>query len=381
MKKQIFILVLAFFAVTTAFGQLAPRPVTCLTSDALHPIAGTPYTYQIDVPITPSPGTAWTAGSLNYLWFVTQEKQFINAGVLTPTRETAAGTLLATTDGNYNLATSTSNSISLTWKSFVYDPTKPIFIVINAVGNNGVCIPMNMKVFKIEPLNAFTLDIDNLTELGVQHTPAVYGDVYSQCISPIVSAVYDPTGTAPGGVLYDFGQNVLLYEVVAANWSEAWKPSVQLTGIDAKETVKVEWSKDKTFTAGVTLMTGSAVGTAAVTADYASPANVPAPAGGVVGAAGESIFIRVTLDHTNGALNYEGLADQSIKLAVDGVTVPTTGTGVGDVHTVAGATLPAQACPWVDLFVNDFAMQTIKARPTITAAAATPAPGLLPVRP
>jgi hypothetical protein len=28
----------------------APKTITCLTSDALHPIAGTEYTYQVTVP-------------------------------------------------------------------------------------------------------------------------------------------------------------------------------------------------------------------------------------------------------------------------------------------------------------------------------------------
>ena len=413
MKKQI--LVLAFLLaglanVNLSFGQaLVPRKVTCLTADALHPIAGTPFTYQIDVPATPTGGTAWT--SLNYLWYVTQDQNFItlNAGVPTLTaaanRQTDAGLLLKKTDANYNLASSTSNSISLTWKSFYYDPTVPIFVVISVTGSNGLCDPMNLKVFKIEPQNAFTIDIDNLKEDGTFHTPPVYnalgvlqpggayGDLYEQCISPIQSAIYSPT--APAGIVYDFGQNIMMYEVVAANWYTSWRPSFTLTGIDPKETIKVEYSKDKTFAvpADIVTMSGPAKSAAIATVlTYTTTASITASAAattGFVDDKGESIYVRVTLDHSNGtAASYEGLADEKIALAVDGLTnLAVAGKEVGDVHTTAGTTLPAQACPWVDGFANDIAYQTLKGRPTITSSTVGVAPNenpignLLPVKP
>jgi len=408
MKKQIFILVFALFTLgmTNTYGQLTPRKVTCLTPDALHPIPGNPFTYQIEVPSTPSGGTAWS--SLNYTWYVTQDQEFIKlvSGVPTLTDATlrqkgdGTGLLLKTTDANYNNALSTSNSISLTWKSFYYNPTVPIFVVISVVGNNTVCNPSNLKVFKIEPQNAFTLDIDNLTEIGNQHTQPIwtagiltggnYGDNYSQCISPIQSAKYVE---AQGGVVYDFGNNILMYEVVASNWYTSWRPSFTLKGVDPLETITVQYTTDANFaTAAWVTMTPSAAHstTTATVLTYTTTASVVASAAvlagsGFVDDAGESIYVRVTLDHSDGSSSsYEGLSDEKIDLAVDGLTnLAVAGSEIGDVHTVAGLTLPAQACPWVDGYVNDIAHQTIKARATIKNAAINPmpAPGLLLVKP
>ena len=379
MKKQIFILVLlvmAIFAnVSKSYGQLAPRAVTCLTADALHPIAGTPYDYSITVP-TP-------AGTKAYTWFVTQDKNFIAAGTLTANRELSdgSGNHVLTTGVGYNDPATGLATISITWKSYTYDAANPVFVVIQATNDNGTgCTTQNMKVYKIQPQNAFTLDLDNLTAAGANHTPLVYGDNYDVCMSNIASATYD--ANAPEGLIYDFGTNTFLYEVVAANWSTAWNPSVQLTGIDAEETVTVQWSKDVTFASGVTTMTGSAIGTGATPTVYTSAANVTATnAGGTVGTAGESIYIRVTLDHSVGALNYEGLAVEPFTLAVDGITVPGgTNTPEKDIHFEAGTNLPAEACPWDDNYTNDRALQTLLPRPTINAAG-MPAPGLLPVKP
>jgi hypothetical protein len=412
MKKQIFILVflLAGFAnVSKSYGQLAPRKITCLSADALHPVAGTAFTYQIDVPATPTGGTAWTPGSLKYLWYVTQDPDFIKLdGTGTPVLTDASlrqkgdgtGTLLKTADvAKYNIPGNTSNSISLTWKSFFYDPNAPIFVVISVVGDNGICNPSNLKVFQIEPLNAFTLDIDNLKEDGSVSTPPVYtagvltsgdyGDLYEQCISPIQSAKYDKTA---GGVVYDYGKNIMMYVVVAANWSTSWRPSFTLTGVDPKETITVEYSKDKTFAvpADIVTMTGPAnsVATADVltytTATGIVTSAVPAS---FVNDAGESIYVRVTLDHSTATLSYQGLDDEKINLAVDGKTnLGAVATEVGDVNTTAGATLPAQACPWVDGFANDIAHQALKGRPTITSSTVGVAPNanpgpLLPVKP
>jgi len=415
MKKQIFILVflLAGFAnVSKSYGQLVPRKLTCLSADALHPLAGTAFTYQIDVPTTPTGGTAWTPGSLKYLWYVTQNAEFIKLDgggnpVLTDAllreKGDGTGTLLKTADvAKYNIPGNTSNSISLTWKSFFYDPAAPIFVVISVVGNNGICDPSNLKVFKIEPLNAFTLDIDNLKVDGTVSTPPVYiagvlqpggdyGDLYEQCIAPIKSAKYD---AAKGGVVYDYGQNIMMYEVVAANWFSSWRPSFTLTGVDPKETITVEFSKDKTFAVPANIVTMNGPANSTATADVLNYVN--ATAAGIVSSvvpssfvndAGESIFVRVTLVHSTATLSYQGLEDEKIDLAVDGKTnLGAAATEVGDINTTAGATLPAQACPWVDGFANDIAKQALKGRPTITSSTVGVAPNtnpgpFLPVKP
>jgi hypothetical protein len=373
MKKQLFMIIASLFAIglTTSYGQTVtcpiPRPVdiTCLPNDALHPIAGTPYSYTISVP---NP-----VGSKEYTWFVTQDQAFITGGVLTSNRETVPGLHMAATGSGYNNPATGSLTLSITWKSFVPDPLLPVFVVINVkntASTPDACVSQNMKVFKILPVNAFTLDIANVNTLGVA---LGYNTPLDRCIHDIVSANY--SATAPEGVVYDFGVDYLYYVVTAANFSTSWRPSVQLTGVDAQETITaVEWARpdDFLFTTpnAMPLAAGSYTSTNPVTAIAAS---------GTVGSAGECILIRVTIDHTNGANQYQGLIDETITLAVDGVTDLAATTPVPDVHYSSTLPAPNANCGLADGFLFDKAVQTIKPRPTITAPA-MPAPGLLPVK-
>jgi hypothetical protein len=365
MKKQLFFLAMAIFAIgiSSAFGQLVPRAITCLPSDALHPIAGTPYTYSVNVPTPP--------GTKTYLWRVTQDQTFITNKVLVATPEMpGTSTVLDAADPTYNVGTVGGNSISLTWKSFIYDPLNPVFVIINVVNDNGTCTPNNMKVYKIQPINAFTLDIANLDKNKVLQPG--YGSNIDRCISDVVSAVYD--ATAPEGVLYDFGSDTLYFEVVAANWSDSWLPSLTISGYDPKETItEVVWSTSNTF--ATTHLFTLAAGV------YTSADNVVPSTGTTVGVAGESIFIRVIVDHTNGANNYEGLTSEQIAVAVDGLTMLAAATPLGDVHYNNGAATPP--CPplVVDGFTNDIALQTITPRPDVQDNTAPAGNDFLPVKP
>jgi len=375
MKKQLLIVLMALFTIglSSAFGQLAPRLITCLSSDALHPVAGTPYNYTVIVPSPP--------GTKTYTWLVTQDSTFVTAGNLVANPQTIGGPILAAASTWYNTGTLDAATISLTWQSFAYNPANPVFVVIFVRNINGACETQNVKVYKIEPSNAFTLDIANHNALKALVTG--YGTNIDRCISKIVSSAY--SAAAPEGVLTDFGADSLYYEVVAANWSTAWNLSVQIkgtltTGIDPLEHVTVAWTYDPTYAAGYNAMVGSAIGTGLTATLYTSAANVTPqlPLIGFVGATGQSIYIRVILDHSIGGVtpSWQGLVDEDIALAIDGVTVPTTGTGIGDVHTLAGGS--PSTCPWVDLFANDIATQTLNARPAINAVTTTP---FLPTKP
>lgn len=362
MKKQFLVLMVTALALAfaPAYGQLVPRTITCLSADALHPIAGTPYTYEVSVPTPP--------GTKTYLWRVTQDQTFITNKVLVANPEIpGTSAFLAAASANYNVGTVDGNTITLTWNSFTYDPANPVFVLINVVNDNGTCSPNNMKVYKIQPINAFTLDIANLDKNKALQPG--YGTNIDRCISDIVSSSYD--ATAPEGVLYDFGADTLYYEVVAANWSDAWLPSITISGLDPEETVQeVVWSSATTF--ATTHVFNLAAGV------YTSADNVTPSTGTAVGAAGESIYIRVIIDHTNGANNYEGLTAEQVALAVDGITLLTATPPLGDVHYDNGPNNPPCPALVVDGFTNDIAYQTITPRPDVQAVSPTP---FLPVKP
>ena len=370
MKKQLLILIVAFFAIsfTTAYGQVTcpiPRTVDpiCLPSNALHPVAGTPYDYVVSVP-TP-------IGAKEYTWFVTQDPAFIALGVLTANRETVPGLHIAATGTGYNNPATGSPTLTITWKSFVLDPLLPVFVVIHVKNTvTGGCVTNNVKVFKILPVNAFTLDIANVNAAGVAQSLETAID---RCIHDVVTATYD--ATAPEGVIYDFGVDYLYYVVTAANYSTSWRPSVQLTGVNAQETVTaVEWARPSDFV----FATPNAMPLTAGTYTSTNPVTVVA-SGGTVGTAGECILIRVTIDHTAGGLQYQGLTDETITLAVDGVTDLALATPVPDVHYSSTLPVANTNCGIADGFLFDKAVQTIKPRPDITAPT-MPAPGFLPVK-
>lgn len=371
MKKQLLILLVAFFAIglTSAYGQVTcPVPrfdITCLPGDALHPVAGTPYSYTVSV-LTP-PGTK------EYTWFVTQSTAFIAAGVLTANRETAPGLHIAVAGVGYNDPLNALNTVSITWKSWVPDPLLPVFVVINVKNTDlapGICAINNMKVFKIEPINAFTLDIANVNAAGVAQG---YETPIDRCIHDIVAATYDPT--APEGVIYDFGVDYLYYVVTAAKFSTSWRPSVQLTGVNAQEAITaVEWARPNDFA----FATPHAMPLATGTYTSTDPVLV-LNSSGTVGVDGECILIRVTVDHTTTGFQYQGLTDETITLAVDGVTQLALATPIPDVHYSNNFPVTNTNCGLADGFLYDKADQTIKRRPDITAPA-MPAPGLLPVK-
>lgn len=373
MKKQLLIMVIALFAIgiSSAYGQtLAPRAITCLSADALHPIAGTPYTYTITVPTPPT-------GVKNVLWFATQDKNFITNKVLTSNRIPTGSIMLATAGAGYNVSTAGQLTMTLTWNSFIYDALNPVFVVVNVVNVDGSCSPNNMKVYKIIPINAFTLDIANLDKTKVLQTG--YGTNIDRCISDIISATY--LDAAPNDVTYDFGADTLYYEVSAANWSVSWLPSATVTlPVGSENTVTlVQWSTAKTFLPAI-----SHVMTLAATIYTSTDVVVPSGTGTFVGALGESIFIRVVIDHSNGTLNNEGLVLEQVAVAVDGKTFLAAvlpQLPIGDVHFENGPNSPPCPALVVDGFTNDIALQTILPRPDIQDATPPATDDFLLVKP
>jgi len=367
MKKQLVLLILALLAVSfnTVYGQVVPPTprvidVTCLPSDALHPIPGNPYNYEINVPTPP--------GTKEYLWFVTTDQKFIDAGKLTTNRELTTGNFIAGHGTGYNDAATGATTLSITWKSFVHDPTKPVFVVIQAKSTAGGCSPNNLKVFKIMPVNAFTLDIANVG--ADKKTVAAYETPIDRCLSNVVSSTYDPVDDK---VKMDFGSDTLYFVVTAANFTTSWKPSLMVTAIDPNETVtRVDWFRP-TDAAFATPEAMPLAGTEYVATNPVTALNPS----GTVGAAGEGIVIRVIVDHTDAAKLFEGLTDETITVAVDGKTQLALATPLGDLH-FSKTVGTAADCGIVDLYRNDIATQVLKARPDIQAVSPTPFLGIKP---
>lgn len=394
MKKLILIVFMAVIAIgfsTSAYGQLNPQAVECLSADALHPIAGQPYDYEITVPTPPGPtGTAWT--SLHYNWFVTQNPAyFIQNGALLPPaaiEPPTGGELMEWTGGSqYNVlynGAGTTNTINLTWKAFAYDPAEPVFVAILVTGENGVpCAMNNLKVYKIEPLHAFTLDIDNLTEAGANHTPGDsvthvnYGDNLDVCISDVQGAVYDPIENA---IDYDYGIDTIYFEVVAANWYDRWEIGVEISGLisDSAQTAQIDWAYAPIARPIVynTLLWNVVTAAGSTNGAYESAILVqPQNGTNAVGPGGESVVVRVIVEH---GTQWDGVYDNPINVAVNGIMAHQDAGGVwvvgawdveGDIHwTDDGAGL----CPWFDMYANDVSLQTLKARPNVLPVNPTP---------
>ena len=384
MKKQIFILVffaLAIFATgTRSYGQYAadiviaptasiycPTPTavvaSCVKSDELHPVPGTQYTYKV---------TVNDANSAIH-WFVTKDPAFITGGVLTTNIEDktssdyviSAGTIVATSAA-YNIPANTKNQIDVTWKSF--DPTLKVFLVTYAKNSTGCT--NNIQVYRIEPVQVFTLDIVALTSGGLVNITK------SDCVSPVVSATYDATlNSNAGGIKSDYGQNYVFFAVNAANFAHSWKPSFKLTSdIIAANSPKTILTVDWSYSAAPKVWKATTKdGTDPTLFESATVVNAVNNIG--ASASGECIIVRVTVDHDTD----ETLADISLTLAVDGVMWDPKNSNYanltkGDIHFDKGAAsaTPSEVCPWVDGFKNDKVVYALTHRPTVNTNTGTP---------
>ena len=328
----------------SATGQTIPRLPAC-TDSPLHPMAGKSYTYAVTIaaPYT-TPQT--------FDWYVTDNPGFIAGSTLVTTNIIPNSKEIIDAGAGYHDPATGTNSIAIKWtgKAVLNAKTKPYFLVIHYKGTNGtLCEAMNLRAYKIEPYNAFTLDLTNMngsTDLGLNGSNVAVE--HKLCAKEIASVNYDGTK-----MVYDYGVNELVYKVVAANFSGGWKPFVKVSGLAGNQTVEaIEWSATTTFT-GANPFTKNA--------DSWSPANkVAAPADNITDD-GEIIYIKVTI-HNN---DFEGLTDTPIVLALNG----TTDDGDEDVH---------YADCLADGFTNDVATQIILARPTITSNTGSPVNGFLP---
>ena len=354
MKKQIlflaFFVLAALFSVTNTYGQSAihhsnPRaldPSTCL-DDPLHPLAGIPYDYGVGV--SPTGGT--------YQWIVTDQPSFMTGGALT------SDVLTVTTDELLGFSNATSETSTITWTSKILQGRveNPATLFVGVKYDVTVpCSTNNFKVYPIVPFKAFTVDLLSLDPVSVTAT-VTYGGTTTQCYDAVQSATYNPTANV---VDYNFGTNILYYEMVAANFVDNYMPSFQLSGLSGTQSATVEWDYTTAFGA-TTVNLGTKDGTGTLTFAGTTSATTTEPSTGQ----GVSIFVRVTISNNS----WEGIADNTITLAANGVNTD----GENDIPNDATDTY--NTCAGTATY-DDIATQVLSARPDVTTA--FPAPGLIP---
>lgn len=340
MKKQLFLLLtLAIFAsLQNVFGQAThnsyPIPVVC-ANDSLNPIAGKPYTYQVAV--TPTGG--------NFQWWATTDQNFMAAGannistmLLSPTT-TPAGTDLLATSASYGTS-STTNNVEITWSSATLNNalTTETFVAVQYDAPAGGCAN-NLKVWVITPVNAFTVDIRNMT---ATYDSVAYGAVIDTCVSDVYAATYNA-----GGVHYDYGDNQLLFEVVLANFTASATVEFEIRDLAGTQTADLAWGYTPATAGGTAIAANLPNGVVATT--VAMTTNATNTNEGV------SIFVLATVNNNT----YEGLVDTDFTLAVNA----TNAEGVDDVVNTD--------CAQTTDF-EDASTQTLLARPAVTGVGILP---------
>ena len=366
-------LALIFAGTNKGFGQAVhysePRPITCV-NDALHPRAGISYTYE---------ATGVDAGG-KWHFYATKDPDFIETtgGTITTGGTTVMNTStaivvdlagtnkLVAASGDYNIAISattgnTDGNVDITWSYDILtkteyqgtpDPTfaaaGPTFVVAYYVDAAG-CTD-NIKVWEIDPIYNFTVDVLSI-EADAPATAPDYAVVAEDCFSPVESAIYN------GGndMLYNYGENYLYWEIVAANFVDNWSPTFSVTGVNAPQTlgtVEFTYALPATWGAATTWNTLAADGTTDITIHPDALAADPDMSEGV------SIFVRVLVDHAT----FEGLENQDITLIVDG-------QDAGDIWDINN-NVATPVCENVGASDQaDTSVNRLTKRPTVTDAA------------
>ena len=334
MKKQILILFTMLFAgMATVFGQAqpgsAPRTLENCDTGPLNPIAGVPYTYEAET--NQEGGTAY--------WYATLSTIFMQNGSRVAEEQAIGGTVVAAATNYMELISPANNPLSttITWTSqglANVDDDNPLFVVVE---NEGDC-SNNMKVYRIEPINAFLVNVINLG--------GSYDTEVESCISEVQSAEYNLT---ENWVEYDFGADTLAFEVVAANFTDSYTPTFRIDGLQANQEAEILWSVTNDIN------TASSVGTLAedgtlegdvVTTDVSDTSD------------GVSIYVWVIVSHND----YEGLEETPITLAVAGENAadqPNVRWDDCNIDVDILAALDADEAP-------DYATHILTPRPTVT---------------
>lgn len=300
----------------------APTAVSCATNDPLNPIVGREYTYT---------ATGTPAGG-KFHFLATNQTTFMTGGNLITTGAYTAGNQLVSAGASYNSDANTTNNVKLAWSNTAATPSFLVAHYTNPTAAN-TCANDNIKVWKITPKNAFTIEFRNVDAADNNTSKAGNVDV---CFGEVKSASYDATNDK---VVYDYGEQKLYYELIVANYDKTFKPTLKLEGLNAAQTATLKWGVEKTAITNAITGTNNEFVLPKITADTAAK-----PEEGV------SIYVEVTI--ANG--KFEGITDQTITLKADATT------GAND--TIKDVKFAD--CTERDAF-DAKTTQTLKARPTV----------------
>ncbi|GET45245.1 hypothetical protein RCZ01_05470 [Capnocytophaga felis] len=301
-------------------GTAPTQNVTC-TDNAQNPIVGKRYTYTINGP------------EGKYHFFATDNGTFIDNGALaTSGAYTEGNGQINVGAGSYNNANSEEKSIDITWTNAAASTS---YLVVNHSPKTGCTTTNNLKVLKIQPKNAFFIELRNMDKDKQTQALSTTSNV-DVCLGQIKSAVL--TGDQ---IAYDYGQQSLFYEFIAVNYDKTFTPQIKIEGLQEGQTATLKWGYSKenisTELSNTITHTGNTITLPQITAEETAT-----PSEGV------SIYLELAIK--NGKV--EGTNDQQITLSADA----TTSSNIKDVKT---------DCTEEDEFA-DKAIQTLKARATIT---------------
>ena len=324
MKKQMLFLVVALFAVTAAFGQkntvtnawIAP---TCGGTE-YSPSIGVEYTYSVSIA---GPGYN---GDGTYTWRVTDDPTDLIAGASAPAAD------FTVTAGSGGV---TNNDIKIVWNASSVGGT--YFVVVNYREENSTetdCEINNVKVYQVQPLNGFWLDINASTD-GTVGNQAVASatDPFNVCAPDVLSAIITTAGTqTTARVTYEYNTTTLHSVIHAAGYTGNFAATLTVAGLTGDQTATVTG-----WTAGAVDANGNGPYTTTL-ASLATGADLP---------------VAVVINNHQ----YEGLADLPVTITIDGTY--TDGTIIYK-DKYNGAT---DCIDQPDTY--DYITQTIKARPTV----------------
>jgi hypothetical protein len=268
------------------------------------------------------PGPVYSETNGTFDWYVMTQGQvdLINGTHI------ANGTVVTDqfiASGHYDVATAGANTIGITWNGAALATGLPYFLVVVYSDPTATCATNNIKVYRVEPQNTFWL--------------AVSSSTYTQCAPNVSAATLNAAGDQ---VEYLYGQNTIVVTAVASGYTGNWDAQLDIDGFSDDQSIVVSWAGSSG---------GSGTFTPAGTINGIYDATLPSVVDG------ETITITIVVTNNH----FEGLADQTIPIALNGSYTSGTSTFYDLWAGVDGdACLP-------DPGFSDVVTHTISARPTV----------------